>query len=397
LRVDSRSSISKRRSVAIVHLAEEWLGGGEAVALASVEALKDEFDVTLIGVTRPDLNRMNSLFGTRLGWADVRWRPVPPTPGLLRLFSDGGFVQGVLHPLRFCRSVAPEYDLMLSTFNDMDLGKPAIQYCHHPGMAMAFQPEIVRRMIDGETTLPRFFHSRCRLHRAIAAASGYRERRVRRNVTLANSSWTARIMEQAYDRAVDVVYPPVAEIPGPLPWEERENGFLCVGRCVRTKRIHVMIEILERVRALGFDVHLHVVSSHAAPDYLAQLRPSLQAHAAWVHLEWDLPQERVFQLLSRHRYGIHAMENEHFGIAVAEMVKAGMIPFVPDSGGQVEIVDEPRLTYADVEDAAAKIGALLGNPDLQRGVLKHLTGQSARFSRERFAAKLQASVARRLA
>jgi glycosyltransferase involved in cell wall biosynthesis len=340
---------------------------------------------------------MNSLFGTRLSWSDVRWRPVPAIPGLLRLFSEGGFVQQMLHPLRFCRSVAPEYDLMLSTFNDMDLGKPAIQYCHHPGMAMAFQPEIVRRMTDGETTLPRFFPSRCRLHRALASASGYRERRVRRNVTLANSAWTARIMEQAYDRPVEVVYPPVGEIPAALPWEERENGFLCIGRFVRTKRIHMMIEILERVRALGFDVHLHVVSSHAAPDYLAELQPSLRAHAAWVHLEWSLPREQLFRLLSRHRYGIHAMENEHFGMAVAEMVKAGMIPFVPDSGGQVEIVDEPRLIYADPEDAAAKIAALLGNRELQRSTLQHLTRQSAKFSRARFEAELQASVARRLA
>jgi glycosyltransferase involved in cell wall biosynthesis len=40
------------------------------------------------------------------------------------------------------------------------------------------------------------------------------------------------------------------------------------------------------------------------------------------------------------RYGIHGMLDEHFGMAPAELAAAGCIVFVPNDGGQVEIVDD---------------------------------------------------------
>ena len=49
--------------------------------------------------------------------------------------------------------------------------------------------------------------------------------------------------------------------------------------------------------------------------------------------------------MASHRYGIHGMREEHFGMAPAEMVRAGVIVWVPRGGGQMEIVGrEPALT-----------------------------------------------------
>jgi hypothetical protein len=91
------------------------------------------------------------------------------------------------------------------------------------------------------------------------------------------------------------------------------------------------------------------------------------------------------------------MRNEHFGMAVAEMVKGGMIPFVSDSGGQVEIVEDYRLRFATIADAVAKIVAVLGDRVAQQGLRAHLIRQGAKFSPQRFGAELRDSVARRLA
>ena len=39
---------------------------------------------------------------------------------------------------------------------------------------------------------------------------------------------------------------------------------------------------------------------------------------------------------------LHGMREEHFGMAPAEMARAGVIVWVPNGGGQMEIVgDEP--------------------------------------------------------
>ena len=60
-------------------------------------------------------------------------------------------------------------------------------------------------------------------------------------------------------------------------------------------------------------------------------------------------------LLRGHRFGIHCRSHEPFGIAVAELAAAGCVTFVPDGGGQVEIVDHPDLIYTSPEAAIEKI------------------------------------------
>ena len=93
-------------------------------------------------------------------------------------------------------------------------------------------------------------------------------------------------------------------------------------------------------------------------------------------------------MLSGHRYGIHAREKEPFGIAVAEMVKAGCITFVPNDGGQVEIVDHAALTYSSVEEASKKILTVLDSAELQCSLREHLSRAEKRFSVEAFTSGL---------
>ena len=69
--------------------------------------------------------------------------------------------------------------------------------------------------------------------------------------------------------------------------------------------------------------------------------------------------------MAQHRYGIHTMENEHFGIGVAEMVRAGCIPFVHDSGGPVEIVGgRSELRFRDAPEGAAAMAVAMRDGDL---------------------------------
>jgi len=88
--------------------------------------------------------------------------------------------------------------------------------------------------------------------------------------------------------------------------------------------------------------------------------------------------------IANHKFGISGRTNEPFGISVAEMAKAGCIVFVPDGGGQVEIVDGLQLVYRDESDATAKINKVLSSPEIQTKLQKYLLIQSQKFSTDNF-------------
>jgi glycosyltransferase involved in cell wall biosynthesis len=98
-------------------------------------------------------------------------------------------------------------------------------------------------------------------------------------------------------------------------------------------------------------------------------------------------------VLAAHKYGIHGMRAEPFGIAVAEMVNAGCIVFVPDDGGMVEIVgDCQELTYRTPSDAVAKIAAVVRDPERQRTLSRDLSARRVRFSTTRFMQQMRSVV-----
>ena len=66
--------------------------------------------------------------------------------------------------------------------------------------------------------------------------------RVRSNLTLANSDWTARHVERLLGVTARTVYPPVADPDPPRPWQERARRFLLIGRISR--RIDEVREIV---------------------------------------------------------------------------------------------------------------------------------------------------------
>lgn len=137
---------------------------------------------------------------------------------------------------------------------------------------------------------------------------------MRRQVTLANSDWTGRRVAALHGVAATTLYPPVpADLPT-VPWDERENGFVCIGRIVPFKQLETAIAILADVRRRGHDVHLHIIGSPLDLDYYNRIRHLQAENGAWVRLETNLTHAELTQLVARHKYGIHAMPHEHFGI-----------------------------------------------------------------------------------
>ncbi len=84
------------------------------------------------------------------------------------------------------------------------------------------------------------------------------------------------------------------------------------------------------------------------------------------------------------------MRKEPFGMAVAELISGGCITFVPNSGGQVEIVgNDERLIYTSREDAVNKILRALREPDYQESLRDHVASRRTLFGSERFVSRIR--------
>lgn len=120
------------------------------------------------------------------------------------------------------------------------------------------------------------------------------------------------------------------------------------------------------------------------PGYEERIRARVSQRAEWVTLYKDVNRLDVCRLMAAHRYGLGTVE-EDFGMAVAELVRAGTIVFVPQSGGQIEIVGgDERFLYSTVDEAAEKIARTMQDPVLQKSLRVTLAPMRERFSSDRF-------------
>ncbi len=374
------------RRILLVQPSLQPPGGSNSVAAWILQALVDRHRVTVLSWNPVDVEPINRFFGTRLAASDFDRIVVPASwrgaadhlPLPLSLIKSSLL-------MRYTRRVSGGYDVILGVHNETDYGRRGIQYVHYPTY---LRP---RPVVD-----LRWYHRPHFLlegyYRFADALAGFSLERMKTNVTLANSAWTAGKIEAHLGIRARVLYPPVADPAAHVPWDDRANAFLVIGRISPEKELERVMRILGRVRETHPDVTLTIVgtSDRLTASYMDSLRRLAAAIGPWVTFRENLSRDEINRLMAATRYGIHGMREEHFGMAPAEMVRAGMVTWVSDGGGQVEIVgDEPLLRYRDEEDAVAKIARVLDSPDEQARLVAHLAAQAARFSVDRFCREIR--------
>lgn len=374
--------------IAVVHHDLMSKGGGEAVAMTALEALQKNYDVTLLTLTPPDFDELNKYYNTSVDSVQVQIAG-RIAPWLHQQYGIKYYVLQNALLGRYARRHADEFDLLVSTINELGLESNSVQYIHFP--------------FDWTVSLPNrehIFHPTVEedglYERLCTSIAGVDRSDIRSNTLLANSKWTASIVEDAYGARPEVVHPPVdTRSFDPQPWSEREPGFVTVGRVERSKRIKEMIEIIDRLRERGHDTHIHVIGPTVDDEYYREV-DELSASRPYIHLEGELAREELAERICSHRYGIHGKEYEHFGMAVAELVAGGCVTFVPAEGGQHEIVrDCDSLLYDSVDDAVETIDSVLSRsePDDLRFSLREIR---RKFGRERFKSEITDAVAEAL-
>ncbi|MDY7011992.1 MAG: glycosyltransferase [Cyanobacteriota bacterium] len=368
------ASSSPQKKIAIWY--PGFMGGGaEAVALWMLEALKDKYDLTLFTVAEVDFARLNSMYGTQLSPESIELKCLSPKilePGVSFAVANSKNARRLSFHLliRYLKDRVRDYDLAISAYNAIDLGTPGMQYIHWV------------KVVEGSA-----FYQKI---------SDFSRDRLKNNASLANSYFVAERVKRDYQIDATVVYPPVLLSPLDIPWEQKENAFICSGRLTKPKQPDKVIEILGRVRQQGFDLKLYLTGGGGgayALGYRRSLQQIIDKNSDWVTVYENLKYKDYVEVISRCKYGIH-YKKEPFGISIAEMVKTGAIPFVRSQGGQVEIVGEENqeLFFDNADGAVEKIVRVLKDAELEKELRNRLRDRNSLFSAERFMSEVRQSV-----
>jgi len=369
-------------------------GGSEATVLWTVQALCGQHDVTLLTTEAEDLDQLNDFAGTDLADSDFELRRTPHPIPLDRVdrFAE---LKGRLFA-RACRREAKEHDLTISGYNVTRVNSPAIQmiadfsFLSHIRQQVTVQRSGLEQAWTGRRGLGALYRG---LLDVLLPRPGLDWTQ---NTVVANSRWTRAILQDHLDVEAEVIYPPVPPAPTTEGVEDRELGFVALGRVVQEKRTHLAVEILQSVRDAGYPVELTILGPEGEPDYGAELRATVDARGDWVEWRGRVSEQEKRRQLAKNPYAIATRSHEPFGIAVAEVLQAGCIPFVPDEGGQTEIVDDDRLMYDSPTEAVDRIEAVITDEDL-RSTLEHaLDERRGRFSADRYQREIAATADRTL-
>ncbi len=379
------------KTVLLVQPSLQPPGGGNALAAWMLESLRHDYKLTVCTWRPLQVEAINRYFGTSLDADEIETITVP---AVVRLFVDAlplplSLLKASIL-MRFARRRMPGHDLVISANNEASFGRSGIQYVHHPTYLRP-RPQVDLRWYHRPgIVLSAYYRVSDWLFGGATAG-------ILDNLTLVNSDWTGDRFRHLHGGEPRTLYPPVTGTFDVVPWAQRRDGFVCLGRIAPEKDVDAAIDIVEAVRRVHPEAHLHLVGSPGRTGYSRRILARAAAHPDWITQHLDVPHDEVRRIISSNRYGLHCMENEHFGMAPAEMVTGGCIVWVRDRGGQVEIVGgDPRLMFNSTEEAVARILRVMRSEVEQEALRAVLAARAPLFSLERFAEGIRAAALEQL-
>ena len=256
-----------------------------------------------------------------------------------------------------CRAlprIACAFDAVILSYGEgPDTGRPTLRILHAPAL-FSSHPKLLRLLGAKAPFGPRQLYAlTCRALARPASHPPHTQSR-------ANSDWTARIAARAHGiRRPQILYPKVTAKRVPHPQRD-PFAMLCIGRVVPNKRIEDAIALTRNLRASGTPATLTIIGRADTP----YARALIERHRSTPGLTF-LPNATNAQLqtaLATARIGLHFYRHEHFGIAVGEMITAGLVPLVYDGGGVRELVANPFLRFRTPDAATTRASVLLNAP-----------------------------------
>jgi len=356
-------------------------GGGEVVTAWSIQALKDDFDVFLFTFAKISPKEINNLYGTKMSDQDLKVVN-PPGSFIFRLLPGLGLLK--YHCLvAYSKIFRTKMDILFGTYKEIDFGVKGVQYIHFPELDYSnYDLGRISKHYYRNKFLRDAYKGFCYF------ISGGQESKTKDNITLTNSYWTGKKIKERMGIDSEVVYPPVLNDFPKIDWDRKEDYFVCLGRISPEKRTKLVIEIIDKVRKEGFDVKLRIIGPVGDTRYFKEIK-KIQSQVNWIEIFTSVNRSDLVSIVSKSKYGLHGRKDEHFGIGVAEMAKAGCLVFVPCGGGQTEIINSDELIYAQKEDAIRKIINILKDEKLRDIVRDKIKNDVKLFSTDNFISLLK--------
>lgn len=357
------------KQILLVHPQFRSIGGAEVVAIHMLQWLLERADArtTLLTFAPPDFKEIYRATGIFVAPDNLTVEAVSLPFRLERTRQSFELLKTVLLH-RHARKLTGRFDVCVSAYNELDFGRSTkgFQYIHHP---LFPDREKLREVgLLGTRTLRDaipFFND---LYGGIVKLFVSGNNDFTKNITMVNSIFMQGIVKSLYGIESVVLYPgflPDATSNVLPSWEDREFLFTSVGRISADKEILELLSLFRLLADAFPDARFVIAGRVAESAYFREVQQTAKHLRLPIRFMLDCPRDELDRLLKTTKIFIHPKANEHFGIAVLEAAHAGCLTFVPDSGGQREIVTPAILRFSNGGDLVEKVKKVLQEKDLR--------------------------------
>jgi len=204
-----------------------------------------------------------------------------------------------------------------------------------------------------------------------------------------NSHFTASLFKEVHGVDLPVLHPPIDL--SQHHFDSRDlagrDTLTFFSRIIDYKRPEMVVELASRYPSMRCAIFGGLPRHRMT--YLDALRKlAKEKGRADVVFLANPSRERIRLELARTRFFIFPAVDEHFGMTTLEAIASGAVPYVHDSGGQREIVNDVRARFDD-GDFYSKFERLAQAPDDQLNDLRmRLLDRISSFSEETFIGKI---------
>ncbi len=391
-------------------------GGGERFTLITMQAvLEMGIDIDLTTLEGPNTTKLENAYGKDLASVIKRIKKT----NVLQMFDEESI-----------RSNIEEngYDLIINTHGDIDpyysnsLSKNnAITYCHFPSAKFFIQSEdkaylekhlkIKRRLLSSGSITDTAYEKMGKnntpydiinfdIKRYLEWLKNSYDNLMRNSTILTNSQYSRKAILDTYgiDNAI-VLSPPVevdifrnfALSPSScsIDKDEREDIILVVSRIDPAKNIENAINFAKTLKENKIGKGMIIVGS--LDPYFYEYHDKIKKMVMdsdledYVTFEIDASFDELLSIMKKCKVYFHPRAGEHFGMSIVEAMSAGLIPVVPDVGGQTEFVPF-KHQFHNLKQAAQIASSAFNVSYSDRIAISNLVG---RFSTSNYKRRFQ--------
>ena len=320
-------------------------GGESSFVIETIHSLsKLGYDVELVTVPKPNLERISKIYGKELPVKNIRFI----SPFKMNYF---GIYQRLLTAMSSL-DLKPSDIVINTNGNNLPFNIPqnilCILYIHFPALlqtSFGYENNKYKKSFFWKAYFkPYQIMSHLFTKKALKRA----------NIVLTNSIFSKNAIQKIYP-SVDpqVIYPPIdiERFTNCLSSNSRENQVLVIARFSPEKQIEKAVLIAKLLKNINFKIIGSLLPVNQS--YFNYIQQMIQDSGLKdkIQLIPNATKDEMMNAMSTSMVYLHTMSGEHFGISIVEAMAAGLIPIVPTYGGCSEIVPI-EYQYTTIQDAA---------------------------------------------